>query len=217
MSRYRFCFASAGCLALLMLSAPAVAYAQPVTGDYFTRTAESELALRRVEQNHLGKAFDNLRSGRPGRLLVAKNELDAILNQWPNHPRVLALQANTLMRLGQADQIGPYFERAYQVTPAAAELHVAHGFVLLRMGKVDEAIARLKRGVELDANSVDGHYNLGLALVLAKRFDEANRHAQLAYALGHPLPGLREQLERARAWRPGPVAGSAAAPAQDKK
>jgi tetratricopeptide (TPR) repeat protein len=168
--------------------------------------------MRRAEQEHLKKGFDSLGGGRPAQLLAAKIEFDAILNHWPNHPRVLALQAHTLMRMGQADEVDAYFDRAYQMTPTVAELYIAHGFVLLRRGKVAEAIRRLQQGVKLDANSVDGHYNLGLALVRAKRFEEANRHAQLAYALGHPLPGLRDQLKRANAWRPetGPSARASA-------
>lgn len=194
---------AAAFLCIAALIAPVSTLAQQPVYDYFApRTAESQQRLISNEGNHLNKGIENLRSGEPHRLVYAKNEFDFILGYWPNHPRVLTLQAETLRRLGQSRLIDEYFDRAFSMSPNEALLHVAYGVVLLRLERLEEAIKSLQRGVELNANSMNGHYNLGLALVKAKRFDEANRHAQLAYALGHPLPGLREQLLRAGAWKP---------------
>lgn len=179
-----------------------VAFGQNSVYNYFSQTAEAQGALVSVERNHLHKGIANLRNGTPTELYYAKNEFDFILGYFPNHPRVLVLLADTLVKLGQSSQIDGYFDRALAISPNEALLHVAYGVTLLRQDRVDDAIKSLQRGVELNENSVNGHYNLGLALVRAKRFDEANRHAQLAYALGHPLPGLREQLRRAGAWKP---------------
>jgi tetratricopeptide (TPR) repeat protein len=178
---------------------PAAAPAQQGVNNYFARTPESDRLLQSNELNHLGKGIDNLRSGR---FQYAKNEFDFILNLWPNHPQALGLMADTLVKLRQPELIDQYYERAYELSPDVAVLYVTHGVTLLRLNRNKEAIERLQRGAALDDNSMNAHYNLGLALVRVKRFEEANRHAQRAYALGHPLPGLREQLQRAKAWKP---------------
>ena len=190
------------------------ALAQRMANDYFAVGSRDEQLLRDNEKHHLQPGIALLRSGKPNDLLYAKQEFDYMLNNWPNHPQALQLQANALLRLGQATLIDGYFERAYKVSPDVAQLHVTHGVVLLQQNRVEAAIQQLQRGVELDDDSMNGHYNLGLALVRTKQFDEANRHAQRAYALGHPLPGLREQLQRAKAWKP--ETGSAPAE-RDKK
>lgn len=186
---------------VLLLTAPiAAAIAQP--HNYFARTPTTEGELRSNELHHLEKGVASLRKGTPNELDKAKQEFDFILGRWPNHPQVLALQAETLARQGKPRLIDEYFERAYRLSPDVSQIHVTHGVALMRQNRLDEAIQHLQRGVELDDSSVNGHYNLGLALVRAKRLEEANRHAQRAYALGHPLPGLRDQLQRAKAWYP---------------
>ena len=67
---------------------------------------------------------------------------------------------------------------------------------------MDAAIAQYKKALEINPNSVLGHYNLGLAFVDTKDYVEANLHAQRAYQGGMTLPGLRRQLEAANAWKP---------------
>lgn len=196
---------------VLSLIASLSSVAQQPVYNYFARTPESDGVLKSNELNHLKKGIDNLRSGRPHELQYARNEFDFILGYWPNHPGVLALQADALIKLGRPDLIDEYFNRAYQLSPDVAQLRITHGVALLRADKVNDAIKQLQRGAELDDGSVNAHYNLGLALVRAKRYEEANRHAQRAYALGHPLPGLRDQLKKARAWKPE-AAGAAEAP-----
>ena len=50
-------------------------------------------------------------------------------------------------------------------------------------------------------------YNIGLLQVDLKRYDAALEHAHSAYLGGFPLPGLRDKLKRAGAWRdPAPLA-----------
>lgn len=48
-----------------------------------------------------------------------------------------------------------------------------------------------------DGKSPEIHYFLGLVYLKLKDLDDAAVHAKLAYELGYPLPGLRQQLEAA--------------------
>src|SRR5262245_40683388 len=97
-------FVLAGCSAVLFMAARGVD-AQQAVYDYFSRTAESQHVLDSNEYNHLNKGIEHLRRGQPHELQYAKGEFDFILNYWPNHPRVLALQAEALMKMGQAPLI----------------------------------------------------------------------------------------------------------------
>ena len=47
-----------------------------------------------------------------------------------------------------------------------------------------------------DGASAEINYNLGLILLELGDLDGAARHAELAYDLGYPLPGLRAKLQR---------------------
>ena len=52
----------------------------------------------------------------------------------------------------------------------------------------------LKTAIELEPDNATINYNLGLLYLKAKDYDKAAEYADKAYALGFPLPGLRNQL-----------------------
>lgn len=78
---------------------------------------------------------------------------------------------------------------------------MVYGNYLLQVGRTSEAVAQLTEAAELEPNNANLHYNLGLAYVKLKRFDDALRSAHIAYGAGFPLPGLRNLLKRAGVWR----------------
>jgi Flp pilus assembly protein TadD len=57
------------------------------------------------------------------------------------------------------------------------------GALLVKQGKLDDAIAVLKRATELDAKSFEAHWALGRAFILASRFAEAVESLTTAVAL----------------------------------
>ena len=72
---------------------------------------------------------------------------------------------------------------------------------LLRVNRTSEALKYLESARNSGIQDANLHYNLGLAYVKLKRYDEAMTEARKAYAMGFPLPGLRNQLQRAGKWR----------------
>ena len=52
----------------------------------------------------------------------------------------------------------------------------------------------------LAPNSSEAHYNIGLMYTEMEEYPLAREHAQKAYSLGFPLPGLRSKLQRAGQW-----------------
>lgn len=189
--------------ALLLIAGGAHAQYQYKTDYYSGNVRGSELTFRQQLKNvelHLPKCATE---SRVRRYDVAAAHCTFILNYFPNHPWALfhLSQICDAWKDPRCDP-EPYFENAIAVNPKAANTYIVKGIYLLRLKKVLDAIDNLKRAVELDANSSNAHYNLALAYFDAKQFDLSNQHAQLAYRLGAPLPGLRERLKKAGQWRP---------------
>lgn len=152
-----------------------------------------------VEKYHLGKAKAKLADGRAAN---AMNDLKFILRHFPNHPDALMLLDTAAKGLGQPTMPDAYFKAAVDAYPDEPMTYLVHGMFLHKRGRSAEAIAEYEHALSLNPNLPDAHYNLGLALVQSKRLAEANAHAVAAYRLGHPMPGLRNQLRRAGAWNP---------------
>ena len=74
-----------------------------------------------------------------------------------------------------------------------------------------EAVEKFEHALDLNPDDINAHYNLGLAFFDLKEYDKANEQAQTSYALGAPLPGLRDKLMRAGAWKPVAASQSDAA------
>lgn len=158
-----------------------------------------------VENYHLGPARAKLADGRAN---YALEDVKFILRHFPNNPNALMLLDDLSKRLGQPTLPDQYFKQAIAAYPEEPMTYVVHGMFLQRRGRTADAIGQYEQAVSLNPNLPDAHYNLGLALVKAKRYADANTHAIAAYRLGHPMPGLRNQLQRVGAWNP-----DAAAPA----
>jgi tetratricopeptide (TPR) repeat protein len=165
--------------------------------------------LKSVEHWHLGKGIEKMNAGRYAHAL---DEFEFILRKFPNHPRALALAADVSLKAGRAGQGEEFLRRAVEVNPTAARTQVIYGVFLQKSGRLEEAVRHYRTATELEPDSAEAHYNLGLAYVALKRFDAALESAYKAYALGHPLPGLRNKLEQAGAWKPARQAENKAAP-----
>jgi tetratricopeptide (TPR) repeat protein len=198
-------------LVLAAIAAPAIA--QSPTDYYLTRSDRAAAnLLEQVEKYHLSPAVSTLRAGK---YEYAYNELSFILKYFPNHPQALVLLSELCVKWkhpGRCDADGR-FQHALQVNPDAADTYTIQGMYLQNTGRTDQAIENYKKALERNPVSVNAHYNLGLAYVSKKNFEEANKHAQQAYALGMTLPGLRNMLTKAGAWKPLPTEPAAPAAA----
>lgn len=164
--------------------------------------------LRNLNQNHYRLAAAALERRR---YQAAQGDLEFMLRYFPNHPHALAGMAQVGIGLKRPDLADQHFKNAIERYPDHHETYVIYGVFLHRLGRTDAAIAQYKKALEINPNAAFGHYNLGLAYVDTKDYAQANAHAQKAYQLGVNLPGLKRQLEAAKAWKP--VEPSSGAPA----
>ena len=210
-------------LAAPALVAPAIGddffNVQPRPQDYYKYRYHSTYALpeqllRTVENAHQRFGAEKVRAGR---YESAYHEFVYVLGPFPNHPEALLALDEVCRKLKSTKcNMDSRFEKAITVNPEAAGTYVIQGIYLSRAGKNPAAIESYKRAIELQPESPVAHYNLGLAYVETKDYAHANEHAQKAYALGFPLPGLREKLKKAGQWKPleAPTASAPAAGAE---
>jgi eukaryotic-like serine/threonine-protein kinase len=65
------------------------------------------------------------------------------------------------------------FQRAIELSPNYATAHEFYGVALMRMGRLEQAIAENKSAVEIDSLSPVINRNLGLAFYMARQYDRA--------------------------------------------
>jgi len=144
--------------------------------------------------------------------ISAGGDLNYTLRVFPNHPRALL----SLIRLAEKEKRDPprgmeysvacWFDRAERFRSDDAMVIALHGIYLIRAGKASEGAERLKVALDTAGDNANIHYNLGLAYFELKQYDKALASAQKAYAMGFPLPGLRNMLKRVGHWTdPVPV------------
>ncbi|MCC6609933.1 MAG: tetratricopeptide repeat protein [Burkholderiales bacterium] len=204
--RRYFLVATAAAVVLGLASLSGNAAAQDPGRDYYMASSYSDgmQMLRNLNQNHYRPASEKLSRGHYSGV---EGDLDFMLKYFPNHPQALAGMAQLAIGLKRPYMAERYFKNAIERYPDHDETYMIYGVFLHRLGRLQPAIAQYEKALEINPDSALGHYNLGLAYVDIKRYREANVHAQKAYQLGVTLPGLRRQLEAAKAWDPSVAPG----------
>lgn len=193
--------------AYLILLAALAADCPPYTkgstgGDYYN--AEDAKGLAVVENYHFGPQVEALQRGMSG---MVGGDIAYTLEHFPNHPRALAAMARLGLRTkkhhvaGARHSVECYFQRAIAYQPADGAARALFGAYLLSLKRDAEAAEQLQEAVAAQPGNAAAWYNLGLAHVRLKSWPSALAAAHKAYALGFPLPGLRQQLKAAGAWR----------------
>jgi len=91
-------------------------------------------------------------------------------------PSAAASAVAAAVRLREAGQLSEsilHLQRAAQLAPGNARIHLDLGVTFLAGGRIDEAIAPLFRATEIDPKLPRGYYHLGLALERVGREAEA--------------------------------------------
>lgn len=171
--------------------------------DYRDPTKKANLQL--VEKFHFTPDVETLTKDDKRELA---GNLDYTLRAFPNHHRALMSLINFAAKKGKLNSklngnqyaVECYLIRAEAFRPDDATVKAIHGFYLLKRGQPHNAIAKLEATKALSNDDPNIYYNLGLAYVALKQYDKALVNAHRAYALGFPLPGLKNLLVKAGAW-----------------
>ncbi len=160
-----------------------------------------------VEEFHFDAGVENLKGhAKPGGIPQLSGDIDYTLRAFPNHHR--ALYAMVRYHLSndpvtqQPMRYTPecYFDRAIRFKSDDAVVRMVHAIFLQKLGNSDDALEQYQEALVIAPNSAEAHYNIGLLYFDRTEYSNDLAAAKKAYALGHPLPGLRRKLERVGVW-----------------
>jgi tetratricopeptide (TPR) repeat protein len=151
----------------------------------FSQGGRSNFTVSVKELKIPGKARDEYKRGLE---LLAKNDVAGSLSHLakateaaPEYYEAYYHLGVVEAKLGRRDEAMLAFRRAIELTGghyAWAEFGV--GFLLCQEGKPEEAETVVRKGLELDENSPEGHVVLGMALLKLNRPEEAEKSAREA-------------------------------------
>lgn len=176
-------------------------FAQQGNLDYYAPGQTSTQLYRNV-MLHFPSGRDYASRGQWGSALA---DYEFILNFYPNHPQALIELSELCVKWKAATcdvTAESWYQKAIARNPGAAQSYVVLALHLHRKKKLDEAVKIYKQAIELAPNSINAHYNLGLAYADLQQYELANLHAQKSYSLGVTLLGLRSRLEKVGKWNP---------------
>jgi tetratricopeptide (TPR) repeat protein len=140
------------------------------------------------------------------------DDIDYTLRHSPNHHIALQQLAQYVLAGGRPyDFPAPdcFFAWAHGFAPDDAVVLQINGNFAWKRGDLQRAGELYQQALEIDPNSAELHYNLGLYYFAGANYEKALEHAWQAYGKGYPLPGLRRKLEQAGHWRnPDPSLGA---------
>lgn len=155
-----------------------------------------------VEREHFNTDVQQLRRGQSSVNLMG--DLDYVLRAVPNHHPALDAVARYQLHGGNMSGFRTadcYFDRALRFKPDDGAVYLIYGIYLHRKKNYQAALEQYQTAIRLMPDSADAHYNLGLLYVALNQLGPARDEAERAYALGYPLPGLRQRLIRLGAWK----------------
>lgn len=177
-------------------------------GPYdYTNPTDVREKLPIVEDYHLtDQIYRDALSGKVVDMLAG--HLDYTLRAFPNHHKALYAMGMYQAALAQTDKsqlrsvtqrfhsAECYFQRALQFRPIDSGVHGTYGLYLNKIGKVKEALESMQRALQIDPESVEYNYDIGLIYLKLNNLEQASVHASKAYRGGYPLPYLRDELRR---------------------
>lgn len=115
----------------------------------------------------------------------------------PMYSLITAYYGSALYRQGKQGEADAMWEKGMRAKPKARESYLAKAEVLIAEKRYTEALNLLLRYEKAkETDYADAEYFLGHVYFELKQYDKAREHADKAYRLGYPFPGLRKKLER---------------------
>ena len=115
----------------------------------------------------------------------------AASRKFPKDPLLPACAIVAYGRMKKFRDAQKTFEKAVEIDPKSADVHIAHGLALLDEGKVPEARESFRTALDCDSSRAEAHCGLGLA---------ANREQAWEEALGHLKRAVGLKPAYAEAW-----------------
>jgi predicted Zn-dependent protease len=113
------------------------------------------------------------------RLGEALRNFERAVELEPNDNDSLVMMAFTLVGAGQLEAAIAMGPRMIQCDPLSASTWMAAGGPLWFVGRVEEGLPIMRRGIELDPHNFVVRWTVGYACAVAGRLDEARQHGAI--------------------------------------
>lgn len=135
---------------------------------------------------------------------LLRKAIGEMIYTWERTPKAGSLYgeiATNLARLhhkaSDTDQALTLLQEVIAAQPQFSGAYTAASLIYREIGRPDRQRSVLLQGNDaIQGESSEIHYFLGLFYTDQKEYSTAVEHARKAYALGYPLPGLRQKLHR---------------------
>lgn len=112
-------------------------------------------------------------------------------------PNIATTMAKARYENEDIDEAIKILTDAINADPTRIEPYAALTVIYREQGDTENALKVLSAAdTAMGGSSAEIKYNLGLLQIETNQIDEAVKSASAAYSLGHPLPGLRNRLQR---------------------
>lgn len=182
-------------------------------GPWDYRNQQEKLST--VERFHFTPNVELLIRGQSGTNIA--QDLDFVLNHFPNHHRALASLARLAERQkttqppGAEYSVECRFIRALRFRPDDVIVQMLFASYLWQLGRQSEALRQLEQAKLAAPHDPFTQYNVGMLLLQFKHYDEALAQAHLAWQMGFTRTELRDRLKAEGKWvAPVPAPSDAA-------
>ena len=114
----------------------------------------------------------------------------------------LLLGARQALSAGEPGRALPLLKEAVAAEPGSCQARMLLGVSLWLSGSREQGIIVARRAVELDGQSAEAHYNLGVMLQMAGRLEDAAQHLDVAVSLKPDHQRAADALKSVRAALP---------------
>jgi glycosyltransferase involved in cell wall biosynthesis/Flp pilus assembly protein TadD len=125
----------------------------------------------------LQQAVKELEAGKPAEAVAL---CERVIQREPNNLLALNLLALLEHQRGRNEQALPWIQRAIKISPSNAEAQRSAGTILLALGKFAEAADATRKAAALQPNLPGVHAQLGKALTMLERGEEAMASLEMA-------------------------------------
>jgi Flp pilus assembly protein TadD len=102
---------------------------------------------------------------------------------------------------GSQYRVECYFLRALAYVSDDGIVNALYGVYLARRGRANDARTQFQLADKLEPLNADVQINIAFGLMQTGDWEEATKHARVAYANGYQLPGIRKKLVAKGYWK----------------
>ncbi len=142
-------------------------------GDMAGSLASCDALLRLWPKRATGYIERGITLGEAGRPVEAEAAFRAALERDPSDAQALMGLSRSLLDAGHTDRAVAELDRGMDDVADLGRIHMLRGLLQQKRGNMQEALAGLKRAIEINPNDASAYLSMGVFLLKSERYVEA--------------------------------------------